>query len=108
MHNNLGNAYLLKEEIRPAEQEFKAAIRIKPDFIVPYIQLAVIYIDREKSVKKAEEMLFKALAIDPNSADAYYHLGRLYFSLKDETKGHMAFQKAIELNPAYMELIVKR
>lgn len=44
--------------------------------------------------------LQKATDLSPRDSDAFYYLGRLYFTADNALAAHTAFQKAVELNPS--------
>ncbi len=63
-----------------------------------YLQLIInSYIDN-KEYSKAQEMLDKAIAQDPNNAQYYNVMGVLYESQKDNAKALECYKKAVELD----------
>lgn len=62
----LALTYLEKGNIPMAVELLQAVINSEPDFADPYIHLAHIYIQQENIVK-AQELLTKALELNPNS-----------------------------------------
>jgi type II secretory pathway predicted ATPase ExeA/tetratricopeptide (TPR) repeat protein len=52
----------------------------------------------EENLSKAEILLRKALVADPQNAEAYFDLGRLYTKSKDYSKAIKAYQKAADFN----------
>jgi len=52
----------------------------------------------EENPSKAEILLRKALKADPQNAEAYFDLGRLYTKSKDYSKAIKAYQKAADFN----------
>jgi len=65
-HNDLAAVYGRIGEFDLALQEFNEAIRIDRDYADAYYNLAVIY-EFLKDTKKAENLLVKALEIEPNN-----------------------------------------
>jgi len=65
-HNDLATVYGRIGEFDLALQEFNEAIRIDRDYADAYYNLAVIY-EFLKDTKKAENLLVKALEIEPNN-----------------------------------------
>ena len=51
-----------------------------------------------KSPDEAEILLSKAVEVDPQNAEAYFDLGRLYTKLKDYPKALKAYEKAANLS----------
>lgn len=71
---NLGNFYLVKNQLDKAEEAYDKSINLDDAFVPAYINLADLY--RVKSSEtSAEKLLRKAIKIAPENADAYYALG---------------------------------
>jgi TolB-like protein len=98
-----------------AEQHFKKAIELDPDYVPPYVDLSETYDHQvihgglvfEESLLRRQPLVDKALELDPLSGEA--HLGRatLHSSQRIKTgeENSSAVEegvlKAIELNPNY-------
>lgn len=54
--------------------------------------------------KPALVQLEKAIAVNPQDADAYYWLGVCYKRLNNETKAKECWQKALEINPLHQRV----
>lgn len=70
--------------------------------------LALIYSAQKKFDKAAEEyevILKSWTAESPDSGDAYFYLGQLYYSQHDYEKAVVQFKKVLELNPQNVELL---
>jgi adenylate cyclase len=98
----------LKEAVR----HFENAIKHDPDFALAYTGLAdaysilasysLEYIPPREGFPKAKTAAEKALAIDPNLAEAHASLGLVRFYYDWDWAGAEAeFKKALELNPGY-------
>ncbi|MDQ6785687.1 MAG: tetratricopeptide repeat protein [Acidobacteriota bacterium] len=85
-----------------AEESYRKAIELNPNFALAYGNLGLSLVKDESRLKEAEESYRKAIELDPNFADAYISLGNLL--LKDESRlkeAEESYRKAIELNPVY-------
>jgi adenylate cyclase len=98
----------LKEAIR----DFENAIKHDPDFALAYTGLAdaysilasysLEYVPPREGFPRAKAAAEKALAIDPNLAEAHASLGLVRFYYDWYWAGAEAeFKKALELNPGY-------
>jgi adenylate cyclase len=98
----------LKEAVR----HFENAIKHDPDFALAYTGLAdaysilasysLEYVPPREGFPKAKAAAEKALAIDPNLAEAHASLGLVKFYYDWDWAGAEAeFKKALELNPGY-------
>ena len=56
-------------------------------------------INLDEAFDKAANLLYKAIKINSEYADAYYWLGEIYFDRKMYDAAKEAFEKAIHLNP---------
>jgi len=54
---------------------------------------------QEKICRKENEDYLKAIAINPNNVEAYNHLGKNYYYLKEYHKAIKAFKKVVGINP---------
>jgi Flp pilus assembly protein TadD len=81
-------------------------LKAKPDNTEVLVALADLY-NRKKQPKKAEELLNKVVALDPENAHrTFYNLGVVIENRDDATEGDHrkaieAFRKAIDLKPSY-------
>jgi TolB-like protein/Tfp pilus assembly protein PilF len=98
-----------------AEQYFKKAIELDPDYVLPYVDLSETYGHQvihggllfEESLQRRQPLVEKALELDPLSAEA--HLGRAILHSRQRIKTgeenssavEEGVLKAIELNPNY-------
>lgn len=98
------------EELRIAEDFFKKAIRLDPDFCRAYVGVAETYLEyifwgREspkKMLELASTPALTALAINSNDGGTYGVLGAIsYYKYEKETAVRY-LKKAIEINPSYV------
>lgn len=88
---------------------FRKAVAADPAFALAYagladallIQVSNEYAPRAASLATADEMIGKALALDPNLAEAHTSLAMLSDNRGDIERAEVEYRKAIELNPNY-------
>ena len=94
-----------------AIEHFEQAIAIDPNYALAYSGLADVYLvlpayvpnsDRATIKARAEEAVKKALAINPNLAEAHTSLGYTRETFHFDYKGaESEYRRAIELNRKY-------
>jgi len=102
VHYNLGIAYLGKDLVDKAEQQFKEAIRLKSDFSEAYNYLGRIYLYRgqtEAAIQCFQKALNNVLYNNPEKA--YYNLGEAYMIRKEHAKAAEQLERAVKLVPDY-------
>jgi Tfp pilus assembly protein PilF len=62
-----------------AEREFKAAIKLNPDYHEALNFLGYFYLEQNRNINKAGRMIRKALKIDPENGAYIDSLGWFYF-----------------------------
>lgn len=86
--------------------DFQKAIELYPRSR-SFIYKALISADKQ-DFKSAHEFFDKAVELNPNSGEIYYHKGQMYYLTAELDKAREAFQKSKELNPenvyAYIQL----
>ncbi|HET9480524.1 MAG TPA: tetratricopeptide repeat protein [Candidatus Polarisedimenticolia bacterium] len=103
LHNNLGNAYVHRNQMKEAIREFRTAARLEPDSAVPWNNLGTAYLQmgREYSAQEAFE---KAIRVDARYALAHYNLGTLYDRRGDYDMAIELYLKALALRPELAEV----
>ncbi len=89
-----------------AEQYFRRAIELDPEFALAYVGLADTYflhtihtgLPKDEMIAKAEVAVNKALELDDRLSEAHSTLGLLRYSYDPES-AMTAFTRALELNP---------
>ncbi|MGB7244020.1 MAG: winged helix-turn-helix domain-containing protein [Sulfitobacter sp.] len=100
-----------------AEEALRHAIRIDPNYALPYAHLAQVHSfrvendwtqDRDADIRAAFEHAERAVALDPELPFAHFSLGRLFTrSLSpDEARAKAAYETAIRLDPNYDDAYV--
>jgi tetratricopeptide (TPR) repeat protein len=103
LHNNLGNAYVLKNMMDKAIHEFKTAAKLDPESAIPWNNMGTTYRKMEKH-SQAHSAFRKALDIDPRYALAWYNLGTLYDDAGDYDAAIQHYLKAVALKPQLAEV----
>ena len=110
-------AYRTADGLTAAEQHFKRAIELDPDYALAYVNLADTYglqvviggLVFEESLQRIQELVAKALELDPLSGEAHASMaffkssqqlktGKVYDQAIDEEEDWL---KAVELSPNY-------
>ncbi|KFP33950.1 Transmembrane and TPR repeat-containing protein 3, partial [Colius striatus] len=98
---NLANLIRANESrLEEADQLYRQAISMRPDFKQAYISRGELLLKMNKPLK-AKEAYLKALELDRTNADLWYNLAIVYIELKDPTEALKNFNRALELNPTH-------
>jgi adenylate cyclase len=96
------------ERWQQAKAQFEQAIKVDPNFALPYTGMADLYIYADDAVAPAEVMpkakaaAEKALQLDDTLAEAHTALGEVMFWYDYDWAGaERELRRAIELNPSY-------
>ncbi|MFN2150564.1 MAG: tetratricopeptide repeat protein, partial [Anaerolineales bacterium] len=99
------------ENFDEAISHFEKAIELDPDYAMPYvglansIQLRVFYIRPRQDVsevsEQVQELIYKALSLNPLSGEAWAALGLLRKTQGNNEEAEKYYQKAIDLSPNY-------
>ena len=106
VHYDSGLADLDKKEYDKAMSDFDEAIRLDPNYALPYVGRGDIhsnYLDRTKAIADYTE----AIRLDPNYAPAYVRRGDLFFGT-DSDRAMTDYEMAIRLDPNYSPAYVSR
>lgn len=95
----LGTARLFLEKLDEAEQAYARASEAKSDLSLPLVNLGRLRVMR-KNFDGAVEVLSKAVALKPPSADANFLLGEAYLQLKKGSKAVPHLEEAARLGRA--------
>lgn len=99
VHASRAEAYRNLKEYNKATEDYKQILKIDPNVITAYLDLAVNYCWGTKEYQKAIDACNEALKRYPGYADAYYYRGSAYLLLKDYHNAIDDFDHAIQLNP---------
>jgi predicted CXXCH cytochrome family protein len=97
-HLNLGVVYANQGQLEKAEQAYRMALRLDPQFIPARMNLAMQY-DQQGRKQESEKLLLEVTKISPEFAEGFYSLGLLVAEDPDrlaEAAAHL--EKAAELD----------
>jgi tetratricopeptide (TPR) repeat protein len=86
-----------------AEAEVRRALRIDAGAVEAHTLLGIILASRGNANSEAAEALSQAIALNPNSFDAQFYLGRVQYALKDYAGSVKSLRAAVKLNPLHPE-----
>ncbi len=101
-HMNLGVLYLNMGDLDKAEQAYKQAITVDPDFILAHINLSDFYKKERKDTTTAMTVLRRALERHPDVPLLHYTMGLTRKSINSPEYNKLAvesFERAAELAP---------
>ena len=101
VYGNLGLCYMKMGDYQRAEEEFKYAIYLNPQFIKAYSDLGLLYFEKE-NYDGAIEQWERILEIDPDFSEKHIvlvNLGIVYGKKKMSDKALEYFLKALKLVP---------
>ncbi len=90
-------------KFKEAEELYRKAIAIKPDFADAFYNLGNILNDIGK-LQDAELSYRKAIELNPKFENAYCNLGGILKDLGKLQDAELSYRKAIELNPSFAEV----
>ena len=96
--NRLGVSYHHLRKLREAEQQYREAVRLRPNYLDAMINLGVIDYVRKDYVA-AFDRYTRALKLQPNSVTLLRNLGACLFSMERWDEGMRVYQHAFALNP---------
>lgn len=89
-----GELELKSGDVEAAKSDFDKATEDTKDYET-FINIFSVY-DNQKMSLEGEEYLNKALEIEPENADDYYQLGRIYYYMKDYSNAKRELTRAIK------------
>jgi predicted CXXCH cytochrome family protein len=97
-HLNLGLLHMRLAQPTEADLEYRTALRLDPDFVPALLNLADL--DRMRGIDaQGEELLRKAMAIDPRNADVLHALGLSLVRQHNYADALPLLRQAAELAP---------
>lgn len=94
----LGTAYFLIKDSKESEKAYLQAVELEPTFILALLDLGKLRLE-QKNFEGAIEILTKAAAVPPPSAEVNYFLGEAYLNLKKGSKAVAYMNEAIRIDP---------
>ena len=98
----LAEVYSDKELDSKSIENYEKALNLDKALTEIYVPLGILYY-QAGNIAKADELLTKAVANDPNSAETQYFLGLVRYAQNNNTAALTAFQNAIKMKPDYAE-----
>jgi len=89
--------------IEDAERQVRRALRIDAGATEAHTLLGVILASRGNANAEANETLLQAVALNPNSFDAEFYLGRVLYAMKDYAGAVKSLRAAVSLDPRHAE-----
>ena len=86
-----------------AEREVRRALRISAGIAEAHTLLGVILASRPNASSEAIEVLSQAILLNPNSFDARFYLGRVFYATKDYTGAVRELRAASGLKPGHAQ-----
>ena len=91
------------EKLGEAEAEVRRALRLDAGAVEAHTLLGIILASRGTANSEAADALSQAIALNPNSFDAQFYLGRVQYAMKDYQSAAKSFRAALKLNPGHAE-----
>ncbi|XP_068459915.1 protein O-mannosyl-transferase TMTC3 [Clinocottus analis] len=98
---NLANLIRANESrLEEADQLYRQAISMRPDFKQAYISRGELLLKMNK-LTDARDAYLRALELDRTNADLWYNLAIVNIEMKDPAEALKNFNRALELNPRH-------
>ncbi|XP_075945746.1 protein O-mannosyl-transferase TMTC3 isoform X2 [Anarhichas minor] len=98
---NLANLIRANESrLEEADQLYRQAISMRPDFKQAYISRGELLLKMNK-LTEARDAYLRALELDRTNADLWYNLAIVNIEMKDPSEALKNFNHALELNPRH-------
>ncbi|PYS22978.1 MAG: hypothetical protein DMF72_11115 [Acidobacteria bacterium] len=91
------------EKTAEAESEVRRALRLDAGAVEAHTLLGIILASRGNANSEAADALSQAIALNPNSFDAQFYLGRVQYAMKDYANAAKSFRAAVKLNRQHAE-----
>ncbi|KAA0724450.1 Transmembrane and TPR repeat-containing protein 3 [Triplophysa tibetana] len=99
---NLANLIRANDSrLEEADQLYRQAISMRPDFKQAYISRQVNLLLKMNKPSEAKDAYLRALELDHNNADLWYNLAIVNIEMKDPSEALRNFNRALELNPRH-------
>ncbi|TSS60369.1 Transmembrane and TPR repeat-containing protein 3 [Bagarius yarrelli] len=98
---NLANLIRANDSrLEEADQLYRQAISMRPDFKQAYISRGELLLKMNKP-SEAKDAYLRALELDRTNADLWYNLAIVNIEMKDPSEALRNFNRALELNPRH-------
>ncbi|MCU0913493.1 MAG: tetratricopeptide repeat protein [Planctomycetes bacterium] len=95
---SLGNFYLQGSDQDKALASYESAIKLRPDFVPPYVNVAFVHNAKGQN-DKAEASFRRAIALDPNNPVVHLNLAMLLGEMNRPQEAEQAFRKTLQIDP---------
>src|SRR5207253_2413185 len=86
-----------------AEAEVRRSLRLDAGAVEAHTLLGIILASRGNANSEAADALSQAVALNSNSFDAQFSLGRVQYAMKDYAGAVKSFRAAVKINPQHAE-----
>ncbi len=100
--NNLGFVLMNCGRLAEAEEAFRRALELAPEYPMPRNYLAALVGGRGQ-LKEAEQLLLQAVRDFPDEVESYYRLGLVYELMKRPGEAQKAFAQVVRRDPTYRD-----
>ncbi len=101
-HVAIGTVYVYRYDYARAAEKFREAVRLEPGDPYAWDQLSwALGNQQPPQAQAAEEAARESIRLQPNSAGAYYHLGRALLFQRRYQEAIAAFNHPAELDPTF-------
>ncbi|HUE81096.1 MAG TPA: tetratricopeptide repeat protein [Pyrinomonadaceae bacterium] len=90
-------------KVTEAETEVRRALRLDVGAVEAHTLLGIILASLGRNNNEAADALMQAVALNPNSFDAQFYLGRVQYALKDHEGAVRSLTAAVKLNASHSE-----
>jgi tetratricopeptide (TPR) repeat protein len=97
IHYQIGKLYMDTGHPQEAEKRFRQAIKLVPDYYIPWASLGQLLLDEQRP-EEALDALNRAAEIDPHRPEAVYALGKYYLQAGQRDKARNLYKRAFELS----------
>lgn len=98
IHDHLGSAYNQLGDLARAEDEWRSAVRLRPDLLDAHRALAAVDLRKGDSAA-LEQSADRIIHLTPQSPDGYVLRSAAYINEKDFSKAEQDIQKALDVAP---------
>ncbi len=99
-HRQILRSFLAERDLESAYRKLTEIASLDPDLpvVADVLDLAIAYAEVQ-NFTMAQELLHRAIALDPQCAIAHYHLGNLFYHQQQLREAVFAYKEAIDLDP---------
>ena len=102
-HNNLATAYIDHGKIEQAQEHYRAALQLKPDYDDAHNNLALLFLMQNKLDEAISEYR-EAISIAPTKIIRFFYLGKAFNKHGDWLEAERAFRQTMPLDPQNAEV----